>query len=59
MRREDLPDTLERSPAKVRRTYAKTLDSAHERYGSEEGPHRTAWSLSSAPVTAASRAARA
>jgi cation transport regulator ChaB len=31
-RKEDLPSTLERSPAKVRRTYEETLDSAHEQY---------------------------
>jgi cation transport regulator ChaB len=41
---EDLPSTLERSPGKVKRTYEKTLDSAHEEYGSEERAHRTAWS---------------
>ena len=43
-RKEDLPGTLRRSPAKVQRTYAKTLDSAHEQYESEERAHRTAWS---------------
>jgi cation transport regulator ChaB len=43
-KREDLPGTLRRSPAKVRRTYEKTLDSAHEQYDSEERAHRTAWS---------------
>jgi cation transport regulator ChaB len=42
--KEDLPGTLERSPKKVRDTYEKTLDSAHEQYGSEERAHRTAWS---------------
>jgi cation transport regulator ChaB len=42
-RNEDLPSTLERSPDKVKRTYEKTLDSAHEQYGSEERAHRTAW----------------
>jgi cation transport regulator ChaB len=42
--KEDLPSTLERSPRKVQRTYAKTLDSAHETYDSEERAHRTAWS---------------
>lgn len=42
-RREDLPDTIKRSSRKVQRTYAKTLDSAHEEYGSEERAHRTAW----------------
>lgn len=41
--KEDLPGTIARSPAKVRRTYAKTLDSAHEQYGSEERAHRTAF----------------
>jgi cation transport regulator ChaB len=42
-RKEDLPDTIKRSSQKVQRTYAKTLDSAHEEYGSEERAHRTAW----------------
>jgi len=42
-KKEALPGTLERSPKKVRRTYEKTLDSAHEEYGSEERAHRTAW----------------
>jgi cation transport regulator ChaB len=42
-KKEDLPSTLERSPAKVQRTYEKTLDSAHEEYDSEERAHRTAW----------------
>ena len=41
---EDLPSTLERSPKKVRDTYEKTLDSAHEQYDSEQRAHRTAWS---------------
>src|SRR3954454_23754328 len=40
---EDLPSTLERSPEKVQRTYAETLDSAHETYDSEERAHRAAW----------------
>jgi cation transport regulator ChaB len=43
-KKEDLPSTLERSPDKVRRTYEKALDSAHDEYGSEERAHRTAWS---------------
>jgi cation transport regulator ChaB len=43
-RREGIPDTLKRSPEKVQRTYAETLDSAHEQYDSEERAHRTAWS---------------
>src|ERR671910_3371074 len=41
--KEDLPSTIERSPAKVQRTYEKTLDSAHEQYDSEERAHRTAF----------------
>ena len=41
--KEKLPSTLERSPKKVRETYEKTLDSAHEQYRSEERAHRTAW----------------
>ena len=43
-RKEDLPSTLRRSPAKIQRTYAKTLDSARESYDSEERAHRAAWS---------------
>jgi cation transport regulator ChaB len=42
-KKEDLPGTLERSPAKVQRTYEETLDSAHDQYGDEERAHRTAW----------------
>ena len=41
--KEELPGTLERSPKKVQRTYAKALDSAHEEYDSEERAHRTAF----------------
>lgn len=41
---EELPSTLERSPAKVRRTYEEALDAAREQYrGDEERAHRTAW----------------
>jgi cation transport regulator ChaB len=42
--KEDLPSTLKRSARKVQRTYAETLDSAHETYDSEERAHRAAWS---------------
>jgi cation transport regulator ChaB len=42
-KKEDLPGTLERSPKKVRRTYAKTLDSAEAEYGDEQRAHRVAW----------------
>ena len=40
--RQDLPGTIQRSPKKAQRTYAKTLESAHEQYDSEERAHRTA-----------------
>jgi cation transport regulator ChaB len=43
-KKEDLPSTIERSPKKVQRTYAKALDNAHEQYDSEERAHRTAYS---------------
>ena len=42
-KKEDLPSTLKRSPEKVQRTYAETLDSALEQYGDEERAHRTAF----------------
>ena len=41
--RDDLPDTIKRSPAKAQRTYAKTLDSAEEEYGPGERAQRTAF----------------
>jgi cation transport regulator ChaB len=41
--KEDLPGTVERSPAKARRTFTKTLKSAHKQYDSEERAHRTAF----------------
>ncbi len=43
-KKEDLPGTIQRSPAKARRTYAKTLESAHAQYDDEERAHRTALS---------------
>jgi cation transport regulator ChaB len=43
-KKEDLPSTIARSPKKVQRAYAETLDSAHEQYDSEERAHRTAFS---------------
>ena len=39
----ELPGTLERSPAKAQRTYAKTLRSAEESYGSGERAGRAAY----------------
>jgi cation transport regulator ChaB len=41
---EDLPGTLQRSPAKARRTYRKAHDSAVDTYGEGERAHRTAFS---------------
>ncbi len=41
---KDLPSTLERSPEKAQRTYAKTKASAEEQYGEGEQAERTAWS---------------
>jgi cation transport regulator ChaB len=43
-RDKDLPGTLQRSPAKARRTYRKAHDSAVETYGEGERAHRTAFS---------------
>jgi cation transport regulator ChaB len=40
--REDLPGTIQRSPAKAQRTYRKTLESAHETYDDESRAHRAA-----------------
>jgi cation transport regulator ChaB len=41
---EDLPGTLQRSPDKAQRTFAKTLDSALDTYdGDEERAHRAAY----------------
>ena len=42
-KKEGLPGTLKRSPRKAQRTYAETLDAAHEEYGDEERAHRTAY----------------
>jgi cation transport regulator ChaB len=41
--REELPETLKRSPAKARRTWVKTHDAAVEQYGEGERAHRTAF----------------
>ena len=41
--KEELPDTLKRSPAKARRTWIKTHDAAVEQYGEGERAHRTAF----------------
>ena len=41
--REELPDTLKRSPRKAQRTWIKTHDAAVEQYGEGERAHRTAF----------------
>ncbi len=41
--RERLPDTLERSPAKAQRTWAKAHDSAVREYGEGARAHRVAY----------------
>jgi cation transport regulator ChaB len=40
---DELPGTIRRSPEKAQRTYAETLESAHEEYSDEERAHRTAY----------------
>jgi cation transport regulator ChaB len=40
---QDLPATLQRSPAKAQRTFAETHDAAVEQYGEGERAHRTAF----------------
>lgn len=42
VRKEELPDTIKRSPKKAQETYRKALESAHKEYQSEERAHRTA-----------------
>jgi cation transport regulator ChaB len=41
--REDMPNTLKRSPKKAQDTYVKAHDSAVEQYGEGERAHRTAF----------------
>jgi cation transport regulator ChaB len=43
-KKEELPGTLQRSPKKAQRTFAKAHDSAAETYGEGERAHRTAFS---------------
>lgn len=40
---EKLPSTLQRSPVKAQRTFAKVHDAAAEQYGDSERAHRTAY----------------
>lgn len=41
--KQELPSTLERSPAKAQRTWIKTHDAAVEQYGEGARAHRTAF----------------
>ena len=41
--KEELPETIRRSPAKAQRTWVKAHDSAVETYGEGERAHRTAY----------------
>ncbi len=41
--RDELPETLKRSPKKAQETWVKTHDSAVETYGEGERAHRTAF----------------
>jgi cation transport regulator ChaB len=43
-RDQDLPSTLQKSPAKAKRTWRKAHDSAVETYGEGQRAHRTAYS---------------
>jgi cation transport regulator ChaB len=42
-RKDEIPSTLQRSPAKAQRTFAKTYDSAAEQYDDDERAARTAY----------------
>ena len=42
-KQSELPSTLQRSPKKAQRTFAKTYDSAAEQYGDESRAARTAY----------------
>lgn len=41
--KDEMPATIQRSPAKARRTWAKAHDAAVESYGEGERAHRTAF----------------
>jgi len=43
-KKDELPGTLQRSPEKAQRTFAKAHDSAAETYGEGERAHRVAYS---------------
>src|SRR5579875_3182997 len=43
VKKDELPSTLERSPAKAQRTFAKAHDSAADEYGEGRRAHQTAY----------------
>jgi cation transport regulator ChaB len=43
-KKDEMPSTLQRSPKKAQRTFAKAHDSAADSYGEGERAHRTAYS---------------
>jgi cation transport regulator ChaB len=43
-KKDELPSTLKRSPAKAQRTFTKAHDAAAEQYGEGERAHRAAYS---------------
>jgi len=42
-KKSEIPSTLQRSPAKARRTFAKAHDSAADEYGDERRANQVAW----------------
>src|SRR3712207_6210968 len=42
-KQSELPSTLQRSPKKAQRTFAKTYDSAMDSYDDEQRANQTAW----------------
>jgi cation transport regulator ChaB len=42
-KRDELPSTLQRSPKKAQRTFAKAYDSAMDSYDDEQRANQTAW----------------
>ena len=42
-KQDELPSTLQRSPKKAQRTYAKAYDAAADQYGSTKRASQVAW----------------
>ena len=42
-KQDELPSTLQRSPKKAQRTYAKAYDAAADQYGSTKRANQVAW----------------